>query len=166
MSAASSSSETANDRQVKLDRKVDHSALRTNQAFIIGLLVLAFVLDFWPLVAFVSAVMLIGTVIPSAGLFKAVYFYGLKPSGLVKPDVKLDNPEPHLFAQGLGALFTLVSTLALVASLTTVGWALSWLVVALAALNLFAGVCVGCLMYYQLHRLGVPGFTHAPVQQS
>lgn len=164
MSAASTPSEPVRDFAVKPDRKVDHSALRTNQVFIIGLLILAFVLDFWPLVAFVSAVMLIGTLIPSAGLFKAVYFYALKPSGLVKPDVRLDNPEPHLFAQGLGAVFTLVATLALAGGLTTVGWALNWLVVALASLNLFAGICVGCLMYYQLHRLGVPGFTRAPVK--
>ncbi len=147
------------------DRRVDHSALRTNQAFIIGLLVLGFVLNSWLLVAFVSAVMLIGTLVPSAGLFKAVYFSFLKPAGIVKPDVKLDNPEPHLFAQGLGGVFTLLSTLALLAGLSTLGWVLSWLVVALAALNLFAGICVGCLMYYQFNRFGVPGFSRTPVRR-
>jgi hypothetical protein len=41
---------------------------------------------------------------------------------------------------------------------------LSWIVVALAALNLFAGICVGCIIYYQLHRFGIPGFTHAPLR--
>ena len=41
-------------------RKVDHSALRVNQAFIIGLLVLAFVLDSLSLVLLVGAVMLVG----------------------------------------------------------------------------------------------------------
>jgi hypothetical protein len=46
------------------------------------------------------------------------------------------------------------------------GWALSWIVVALAALNLFAGICVGCLMYYWLNRLGVPGFKYARIQQN
>jgi hypothetical protein len=148
------------------DRKVDHSALRTNQAFIIGLLILAFVLNAPALVAFVSAVMLIGTALPSAGLFKAVYFYGLKPAGVARPDVRLDNPEPHLFAQALGGLFTLAATLALLLGASGIGWALSWLVVGLAALNLFAGVCVGCLMYYQLHRLGVPGFVRAPVSRA
>src|ERR1700730_9075028 len=69
-----------------IPRKVDHSALRTNQAFIIGLVIFAFVLNVWWLVAFVAAVMLVGTVFPSAGLFKAVYFSALKPAGLVKPD--------------------------------------------------------------------------------
>ncbi len=146
------------------DRKVDHSALRTNQAFIIVLLIGAFVLNAPILVAFVSAVMLIGTAIPSASLFKAVYAYALKPAGLVKPDVKLDNPEPHLFAQGLGGTFLLLSALALAVGLGWLGWVLSWLVIALAALNLFAGVCVGCLIYYQLNRLGVPGFVRAPIR--
>jgi hypothetical protein len=146
-------------------RRIDHSALRTNQAFIITLLILAFILNFWPLVAFVSAVMIVGTIFPSAGLFKAVYFSVLKPSGIAKPDVKIDNPEPHLFAQGLGGAFTLLSTLALVAGASTLGWALSWIVVALAALNLFGNICVGCLIYYQFNRLGLPGFTQSPIQQ-
>ena len=153
----------ANDPARK-DRRVDHSALRTNQAFIITLLVLAFVLNSWWLVALVSVVMLVGTAFPSVGLFKAVYFSVLKPTGIAKPDVKIDNPEPHLFAQGLGGLFTLASTLCLLGGLSTLGWALSWIVVALAALNLFAGICVGCIVYYQLNRFGVPGFTRAPIQ--
>src|SRR5262249_11698913 len=145
-------------------RRVDHSALRTNQTFIIAFLVLSFVLNAWWLVAFVSAVMIVGTIFPQAGLFKAVYFNVLKPAGLLKPDVKHDNPEPHLFAQGLGGIFTLLSTLALLAGAPTLGWALTWLVIALAALNLFAGICVGCIVYYQLGRFGVPGFTKSPIQ--
>lgn len=146
-------------------RRVDHSALRTNQAFIITLLIAAFVLDAPILVAFVSAVMLIGTAIPSAGLFKAVYAYLLKPRGIIRADVKEDNPEPHLFAQGVGGVVLLFATLAHVAGVTGLGWALSWLVVALASLNLFAGICVGCLMYYQFNRLGVPGFSRAPISR-
>jgi len=146
------------------DRRVDHSALRTNQAFIITLTILAFVLGWWPLVAFVSAVMLVGTAVPSAGLFKAVYFTVLKPNGIVKPDVKIDNPEPHLFAQLVGGVVLLLATLALLLGIGWLGWGLAWFVVALAALNLFAGICVGCLMYYQFNRLGVPGFTQAPIQ--
>mgnify|MGYP005853997313 CR=1 FL=1 len=145
------------------DRKVDHSALRTNQAFIIGLLILAFVLSGVPLVAFVAVVMLVGTALPDAGLFKQIYAQVLKPRGWVKPDIRLDNPEPHRFAQGVGGGVLLVSLLAFLLGASAIGWALVWLVVALASLNLFAGVCVGCLMYYQLHRLGVPGFTRSPL---
>jgi hypothetical protein len=146
------------------DRKVDHSALRTNQVFIISLTILAFVLNTWWLVAFVSAVMIVGTVFPQAGLFKLVYFKVLKPNKIVQPDVKIDNPEPHLFAQGLGGVFTALATLALLAGASVIGWALCWIVVALAALNLFAGICVGCIIYYQLGRLGVPGFNRTPIR--
>lgn len=146
-------------------RKVDHSALRTNQAFIIGLLVTAFVLNSWPIAAFVSAVMLIGTIWPDAGLFKRIYLHVLRPSGVVKPDVILDNPEPHLFAQGLGGVFTLAGVIALLLGASLLGWALIWLVIVLAALNLFVGFCAGCFVYYQLNRLGVPGFTAAPVKR-
>jgi len=146
------------------DRKVDYSALRTNQAFIIGLLVIAFVLDAKWLVAFVSAVMLIGTFFPKIALFKAVYWYGLKPLKIARPDVVRDNPEPHLFAQGVGGTFLLAATLAFWANVAVLGWALSWIVIALAALNLFAGICVGCLMYYWFNRLGVPGFKYARIR--
>jgi len=145
-------------------RKVDHSALRTNQAFIIGLLVIAFVLDAKWLVTFVAAVMLVGTVLPKAALFKAVYWFVLGPLHLVRPDVKADNPEPHLFAQGVGGAMLVAATLAFWLGASGLGWALSWIVIALAALNLFAGICVGCLMYYWLNRLGVPGFKYARIK--
>ncbi|CAG0950972.1 MAG: DUF4395 domain-containing protein [Anaerolineae bacterium] len=147
------------------DRRVDHSALRTNQAFIITLLIVAFVLNTWLLVALVSAVMLVGTVYPPLSLFKIVYFSVLKPAQIVTPDVKVDNPEPHLFAQGVGGTVLLFSTIALLLGASGLGWALSWLVVALASLNLFAGVCVGCLMYYQANRMGLPGFSRAPLSK-
>ena len=148
------------------DRKVDHSALRTNQAFIISLLIVAFVAEARWLVTFVAAVMLVGTALPNVALFKAVYLYVLKPLKIARPDVRLDNPEPHLFAQGLGGLVLTLATLAFVMDSTAIGWVLSWVVIALAALNLFAGICVGCMIYYWFNRLGVPGFKVARIQGS
>ena len=95
-------------------RRVDRSAFRTNQAFIIGLLILAFVLNSVPLVAFVAAVMLLGTAVPQLALFQGIYRRLLRPAGLVKADVIVDNPEPHRFAQGFGgSVLVLVGHLAL-----------------------------------------------------
>ncbi len=145
------------------ERKVDHSALRTNQAFIIGLLILAFVVDVRSLVTLVAAVMIVGTIWPSAALFKAVYLYVLKPLKIARPDVRVDNPEPHLFAQGVGGAVLTLATIAFVVGAPAAGWILAWVVVALAALNLFAGICVGCMMYYWFNRLGVPGFKVSPI---
>jgi hypothetical protein len=146
------------------ERKVDQSALRVNQGFIIGLLLLAFVLNAVWLVAFVAAVMLLGTAVPSLSLFKGVYQRVLKPAGLVKADVILDNPEPHRFAQGFGGVVLVGALIALLAGATVVGWGLVALVIALAALNLFLGFCAGCFVYYQLNKLGVPGFAHSPLR--
>lgn len=146
-------------------RRVDHSALRVNQSFIIGLLLLSFVLDLWPLAALVGAVMLIGTAWPPAALFQRVYRHVLQPAGWVKPDVVLDNPEPHRFAQGFGGVVVALAVSALVSGAPVVGWALVWLVIGLAALNLLVGFCAGCFVYYQLNRLGLPGFSAAPVDR-
>jgi hypothetical protein len=85
---------------------------------------------------------------------------------LVRPDVLEDNPEPHRFAQGLGGVVLLVGVLALFAGLPVLGWGLVWLVIALAALNLFAGFCAGCAVYYWLNRLNVPGFVKPPPQNT
>lgn len=146
-------------------RSVDHAALRTNQAFIIGLLLVAFLLDLWPVAAFVGVIMAVGTLWPQAALFKRVYKHVLRPLSLVKPDVQPDNPQPHLFAQGVGAVFTLGATAAVLLGAPTLGWGLAWVVIVLATVNLLFGFCAGCFVYYQLNRLGLPGFRAAPVQE-
>jgi hypothetical protein len=134
---------------------VDHTALKFNQAGIITFLVLAFLLDQKWLVAFVSAVMLVGTIWPQVGLFKLAYARLIKPRGWLKPDVRDDLPAPHLFAQGVGGLVLLAAVLAFAFGAPVIGWVLVGIVVALAAINLFLGFCAGCFMYYQLGRVGV-----------
>jgi hypothetical protein len=142
-------------------RKVDHTALRVNQAVIILLLLAAFVLNAPPLVAFVALVMLVGTTIARPG-FLFLYIGALRPLGIVKPDVLSDNPEPHRFAQGFGGIVAAGSAAALILGSPAAGWLLSWLVVVLAALNLFVGFCAGCAVYYWMNRLHAPGFAKAP----
>lgn len=134
---------------------LDHSALRFNQASIIFFLALAFLLGQPWLVAFVAAVMAVGTLVPQAGLFKLVYQKVLRPLGLIRPAPKPADPRPHLFAQGVGALCLTLATVAFFAGLPLAGWALVAFVAALAAINLFFGFCLGCFMYYQLARRGI-----------
>lgn len=142
-------------------KKVDHSALRVNQASIIALSLAAFILNVPVLAAAVAAVMTYGALTAQPG-FRWLYSGLLKPRGWVKPDVLDDNPEPHLFAQGFGAVVLWIGVAALAAGLLALGWGLVWLVTALAALNLFVGFCAGCAVYYWLSRLKVPGFVKAP----
>ena len=148
---------------MNLLRPVDHSALATNQAVIILLLILGYILNLPVLVAVVALAMLTGSLLGKPG-FGWLYTRLLRPAGLVKPNVLMDNAEPHRFAQGFGGTVVLAGLLALLAGQAVLGWGLAWLVVALAALNLFAGFCVGCAVYYWLNRLGVPGFRKSAPQ--
>ena len=123
-------------------QSVDQSALRTNQAFIIGLLVLAFIADWVGLVAGVAAVMAVGTIWPEVGLFKIIYKRLLKDR-FVAPDVIADNPQPHRFSQGFGAVVLGVALVLFAVATPVAGWIVVGVVVALAALNLFLGFCAG-----------------------
>jgi hypothetical protein len=140
---------------------VDHAALRSNQAMIIVTLLVAFVVDAVLLVGLVAGLMLAGTALGTQA-FRWVYVGALKPSRLVRPDPVPDHTAPHRFAQGLGGAFLVAAGLALVLAAPLVGWALVWLVMVLAAVNLLLGFCVGCFVYYWLARWRMPGFSHAP----
>jgi molybdopterin converting factor small subunit len=140
--------------------RVDHNALRVNQAFIISLLILAYLFNSAWLAACVALVLIAGAFLRRPG-FKPAYDL-FKQFGLLKPDVVADNPEPHLFSQGLGAVFVSGGALSLWVGAAGLGWGLCWLVVGLAALNLFGGFCAGCFVYYWLNRVNVPGFVKAP----
>lgn len=150
-------------RYPKLPRRVDETAIRVNQAFIVGFLLVAWALNSLTLVFFVALVMLAGTASPELALFQIIYRNTLLPRRLVKRRIVIDNPEPHRFAQGLGGAMLALSLAALVTGHGTLGWTLVWLVVALALLNLLLGFCAGCFLYYRLNRLGVPGFRHSPI---
>ena len=142
-------------------QKVDHSALKANQMFIISLNILAFIFNLPVVAALVTLAMGLGSALGVPG-FGFIYKAVLKPRGWMKPDVLDDNLEPHRFAQFLGFLFMAGGTAALFLGVSVPGWSLVWLVVALAALNAFGGFCVGCAVYYWLARFKVPGFAKQP----
>ena len=141
--------------------KIDHSALKINQITLILLNILAFVINAPWLAVVVSIFMLVGVLRKVPG-FGFIYKYALKPWKLVKPEILDDNPEPHRFAQLLGGLFMAFGSIALYMNAGFLGWGLIWLVVALAALNVFSGLCVGCAVYYWLVRMNLSGFSKQP----
>jgi len=147
---------------MSVPQKVDHAAIKVSQGMVIGLNIAAFIFNLPVLAVVVTIFMLGGSLIGQPG-FKFVYRWLLKPLGLVKPEVIEDHPEPHRFAQLVGGLAMQAGVLLLFLGFSGWGWAFVWLVVALAALNLFGGFCVGCAMYYWLNRLQVPGFTQSPL---
>src|SRR3989304_4256029 len=84
-------------------RPVDHPALRTNQAVIIGLLIAAYIVDSPVVVAAGGLLMLIGAARtrPAFGWF----YSWLRRPGWLKPGVVSGKPGPHRFPQLLGRGF-------------------------------------------------------------
>jgi hypothetical protein len=134
---------------------VDRSALATNQASIVVLLLAAFILNLPALVALVGLAMIVGSAWPAAGPFRLLYLHALRPAGLLRARPVAEDPAPHRFAMGMGAGCLVVATALFAAGGATAGWAVAWLVVVLAGVNLTVGFCAGCFVHYQLRRLGV-----------
>src|SRR5439155_8616917 len=103
---------------------VDKNAQRVNQAAIILLLSLAFILDLPILVAVVGAIMLIGTAWPALALFQRFYRGVLLPAKLLRPAPVREDPAAPRFAQGFGSVVLLAATIALLADAPTAGWVL------------------------------------------
>jgi hypothetical protein len=143
--------------------RIDQTGLKVGQALTIILLLLGFVLNSWMLVAVVAIAQFLGALDAPFAPYRLIYQNIVKPSSIVKSNVIADNPEPHRFAMLVGAVFNGVATIALLTGATTLAWALVWIVIALANLNFWLNFCVGCWMYYQFNRFGVPGFTRAPL---
>lgn len=141
-------------------KALDHAAMQTSMSARLGLLLAAFIADQPWLVVVVAALMWIGTL---RGRPDLVGLYRVfRRLGWVSPDLIPDNPEPHRFSLGVGAAFLTAASLSFAAGGALAGWMLTWFVMVLTALNLFAGFCLGCAVYYWLNRLEVPGFNKAP----
>lgn len=125
---------------------VDVNVPRFNQTLVAALTGLAFVLQWWPLVALVAAVLGITRFAgPRWGLFTQLYVRIVRPR-LSKP-VETEPAAPPQFAQLLGFLFLTASTTAFLVGLTLVGWVIALIVFALAALAATTRLCVGCIIY-------------------
>jgi hypothetical protein len=90
---------------------------------------------------------------PRWSLFGRLFHQVIRPALKIGPGTR-EAAAPHRFAETMGAVFLLAATGAFLLGLAVVGWALSLLVAALAALNWLAGICVGCQMYPLVRRLG------------
>lgn len=102
-----------------------------------------------------AVMMLHGAAAPSQSLPRLLYLRVLKPRGLVRPRVVVEDPAPHRFAQLVGGVFLAAGSILALAGLSVAAWTLGWIVVALAFLNFAFDICAGCVMYAQLVRAGL-----------
>lgn len=136
---------------------VDHAAIKTGQLLSILVLLASFLMQRWEGVAALAAIFLVTAAVHPLGPFVLVYRLLLKPLGVVKPDVRVDNLQPHLFGQAIGAASAAIAAALLHAGLGVVGWSLVWMLIVLTFVS-YKGWCIGCFLYYQLGRFGLRGF--------
>ncbi len=138
----------------------DRSVLKVNQVILMAGLIAGWAVSLARPLASVALpvfalMMLHGAAVPSQSLPRQLYLKVLRPRGLVRPRVVVEDPAPHRFAQLVGGVFLAAGSLLALAGLYTAAWTLGWIVIALAFLNFAFDICVGCIMYAQLVRIGV-----------
>ncbi len=147
----------------------DRSVLKVNQTILMGVIVVGYGVGVvyhqvaWALP--VLAVMMLAAVAsPSLNLPRLLYLRWLKPAGIVRPRVVQEDPAPHRFAQLVGGVFLAAASIFVVTGLLLVAWVLAWIVAALAFLNFAFNICVGCIMYAQLVRIGLLPLSRQPAR--
>ncbi|HKV01661.1 MAG TPA: DUF4395 domain-containing protein, partial [Ktedonobacteraceae bacterium] len=136
--------------------RVDTNLAKFSQACTVLLTALGFLLN-QPIIVLITAIILaIAALAPAISPYRLVYRGIVLPLHLLRPRIVEDDPAPHRFAQGVGAVLLLASSLVLFFThAAAVGWTLDLIVFALSAINLFIGFCAGCFVYYHLGRVGL-----------
>lgn len=141
----------------KLVQQVDQNEIHTHRLLILLGLLTGFITDRWEWVAIQAGVFLITFLLPNMGPYVLLYRKLIKPLGILRSDIRVDVPQAHRFAIGIGFLVTGFSSYLLYNGNALPGWSLVWLVIILGIVA-FAGWCAGCFSYYMLNRLGLGGF--------
>ncbi|MBU3701075.1 MAG: DUF4395 family protein [Acidimicrobiia bacterium] len=131
---------------------IDPRGPRTNQAVLATALVLGFLTSQTWVAPLFAVVLFLGAAFgPKWG--PVLRFYGAVIRPRLSPPAELEDPRPPRFAATVGVIFLVAATISFAAGATGLGWALSLVVAALAALAAVTGLCVGCEMYVMLVRL-------------
>jgi len=126
--------------------RVDVNVPRFNQSMVAGLVAVAFLLQWPPLVA-ITAVILAVTRFGGArwGLFTQAYVRWVRPR--LAGATETESAEPPRFAQLLGVVFLALATGLFAAGWSILAWAIALGVFALALLAATTRICVGCMLY-------------------
>jgi hypothetical protein len=136
--------------------RIDRTLNKFSQACVVLLSATAFLTNQAIIVPILALCLAISAVAPSVSPFRLLYRSVFVPLHILKPQPVEDDPTPHHFAQGVGAVFTAASTLVLyLTQLWALGWGLDLIVFVLAGINFSVGFCAGCFVYYHLGRIGV-----------
>ena len=124
---------------------IDARAPRVNQATIGLLALLAFVIDWWPLLAILALQLFVGLRFGRRYCIPClVYFELIQPRFGEGP---IEDSRPPRFANMIGLTVLGAASVAHLVGFEVLGWSLGLLVAALALLAAITGFCVGCTLY-------------------
>lgn len=127
---------------------VDVNVPRFNQAIIAVVAGTAFVLNIPLLIGVLFVVVALSRFAgPKGAVLTQIYLRVVRPRLSQERPIEVEDARPPAFSQLLGAAFLGGATVAFILGYSTIGWALSLLVAALAALAATARICVGCIIF-------------------
>ena len=127
---------------------IDARAPRVNQLTIGSLAVLAYIIDWWPLLAILALQLFVGLRFGRRYCLPCLaYFELIQPRFGEGP---IEDARPPRFANMVGLAVLGAASAAHAVGLEVLGWSLGLLVAVLALLAATTGFCVGC----ELYRLG------------
>jgi thiol-disulfide isomerase/thioredoxin len=124
---------------------IDSRAPRFNQAVIGSLALVAFLVDFWPLLALLGLQLAVGLTLGRRWCLPCLAYFEL-----VQPrfgEGPVEDSRPPRFANMVGVAVLGTASLLHLAGFATAGWALGLLVAGLALLAAATGLCAGCELY-------------------
>jgi hypothetical protein len=132
-------------------RPIDPRGPRFNQAVLAAALVVGFALDQRWVAPVFAVVLFLGAAFgPRYGPFLRLYAEVIRPR--LSPPDELEDPRPPRFSSAVGVIFLTAASVAFLAGVAWLGWALALVVAGLAALAASTGVCVGCEIYLFIAR--------------
>src|SRR5260370_6461711 len=105
--------------------RVDTQFGKFSQACTVVLTAVAFLFS-QPIIVLITAIILVlSALVPAISPYRLLYRGIVMPLHLLRPRIVEDDPAPHRFAQGGGAIFLIASRLVLfLTTATGVGWTL------------------------------------------
>lgn len=130
------------------DQRVNEQITRLNAMLVIGIIVLAFVLNSLFLFVFLMADFFIRAFTNLK--FSPISFASHSLSNALNLPIRMIDKAPKIFAARLGFLMTLAMALLFIFSFKITAIAVASILIFFASLEFFLAICVGCLIYTYL----------------
>ena len=130
------------------DQRVNEQITRLNAMLVIGIIVLAFVLNSLSLFVFLMADFFIRAFTNLK--FSPISFASHSLSNALNLPIRMIDKAPKIFAARLGFLMTLAMSLLFIFSFKITAIAVAAILIFFASLEFFLAICAGCLIYTYL----------------